>query len=271
MKRIKWIILSVIGLIVLVVVIVMLKLDGVVRYQIETQSSSSLGLATQLRSAHVSLFGGSLQLHDFEVASPKGFSADRMFQLGGAKVGVTVSKLRSDPIGVDQIVIDKPKLVVEQSGGKLNFQMLTELGGSGKPTADNSEPIKLIIRELAVNGAQVVIRPGIPGLQQELTIPIPSFVLKDIGTGEGNKNGAAIKEVVILLVSELAKQASQSDMVPKEARALLSLNADQIKAQIQGEIEKQIDKAKDDIGKSIEKGIGDALGGGKSKDPKKAK
>jgi len=270
MKRLKWIVVSVIGLIVLVVVVVLLKLDGVVRYTIESQSSTSLGLATQLRSAHVSLLGGSLQLHDFEVSSPKGFSANRMFQLGGAKVGVTVGKLRSDPIGVDQIVIDKPKLVVEQLGGKLNFQALTELGSSKSSDSSNGEQIKLIIHELAVNGAQVVIRPGIPGLQQELTIPIPSFVLKDIGTGEGNKDGAAIKEVVILLVSTLAKEASQSDLVPKEARALLSMNADQIKAQIQGEIDKQIDKAKDDIGKSIERGIGDALGG-KSKDSKKGK
>jgi hypothetical protein len=185
-----------------------------------------------------------------------------MLALGGARVGVSVGNLRKDPIGIDRIVLDKPKLVIEQSQGKFNFQVLTGLQSKSPP--DNSEPIKLIIRELAVNDAQVVVRPGIPGLSQELTLPIPSFAVQDIGRGEGAKNGAAIREVVTLVVTTLAQKASESDKLPADVRKLLSLNVDQI----QGEINKQIDQAQQQIEKGIQKGIGDIL---KQGEPKKEK
>ena len=257
MKRVKWIALGIVALIVIAVAIVLLRLDAIVRSQIESQSSASLGLPTKLESARVSILGGSLQLTDFGVSSPQGFAAPEMLALGGAKVGVSVGNLRTDPIGIDRIVLDKPRLVIEQSQGKFNFQVLTGLQSKSPP--DNSEPIKLIIHELAINDAQVVVRPGIPGLSQELTLPIPSFAVNDIGRGEGAKNGAAIREVVTLVVATLAQKASESDKLPADVRKLLSLNVDQMKQQVQGEINKQIDQAQQKIEKGIQKGIGDIL------------
>ena len=262
MKRLKWIALGIVVLIVIAITVVVMRLDGIVRYAIQTQSTASLGVPTELQSAHVSLLGGSLSLKGFEVASPKGFNANQMLALDGASVGVSVGNLRNDPLRIDKIVIDKPKLVIEQSGGKFNFLVLKE--SLPQKPADNSEPLKLIIEDLAVNNAQVVLRPGVPGLDQEITLPISSFNIKDIGTGEGNQNGVAIKQVVLLVVTDLAKKASESDKLPPELKSVLSLNADQIRAQVQGRIDQEIGKVQEKIGeqagKAIEKGLGDLLG-----------
>jgi uncharacterized protein involved in outer membrane biogenesis len=285
MKYLKWIVLGVVLVIVIGVVAVFMTIDGIVRRSVETHATNSLDLQTTLRSADLSLLGGSLALKDLEVASPNGFSAPRMFTLGGAKLGVSYSQLRTDPIGVNEITIDQPQLVVEQANGKLNFQVLMDKQpktppDSGKPgdgKRDEGEPIRLIIHDLAVNDAKVVLRPGIPGLAQEINVTIPSFHLQDIGRGEGNQNGAAIKEVVMLVVTTLAQKASESEGVPPDVKLLLSMNADQVKARLAGELKKDLGKVTKDLGKNlppeankaIEKGIGDLLGGDKKKEEKK--
>src|SRR4051812_47390534 len=133
MKRLKWIILGLVILILVVVGIVLLRIDSIVRYEVETQATDSLGLQTHLESANVSLIGGTVKLNGLEIASPQGFSAPQMVSLDGVRVGASLGKLRSDPIGVDQIVIDKPKLVVEQSNGQLNFQVLSGMQSKKNP------------------------------------------------------------------------------------------------------------------------------------------
>ena len=56
-----------------------------------------------------------------------------------------------------------------------------------KQPEGGKEPMRLIINDLQVNNAKVVLRPGIPGLSNEIQVPIPSFALKDIGRGEARR------------------------------------------------------------------------------------
>ena len=284
MKYLKWVVLGVVLVIVIGVVAVFMTIDGIVRRSVETHATNSLDLQTTLRSADLSLLGGSLALKDLEVASPNGFSARGCSRSAAHKLGVSYGQLRTDPIGINEITIDQPQLVVEQANGKLNFQVLMDKQpktppDSGKPgdgKRDEGEPIRLIIHDLAVNDAKVVLCPGIPGLA-EINVTIPSFHLQDIGRGEGNQNGAAIKEVVMLVVTTLAQKASESEGVPPDVKLLLSMNADQVKARLAGELNKQLGKVTKDLGKNlppeankaIEKGIGDLLGGDKKKEEKK--
>src|SRR5450432_2585806 len=138
MKILKWAVIIVVVLVVAIFLGVWLGLDGIVRKTVETQATSSLNLPTTLAGANVSIFGQSLSLSDLQISSPQGFSSPKMFTLGGAKVGVSVSQLRADPIGVQQIVIDKPVLSIEQANGKFNFQVL--LNNPSKSPAEAGSP-----------------------------------------------------------------------------------------------------------------------------------
>jgi hypothetical protein len=268
MKRIKWVLLGLLVVIIIGIGAVWLGIDSIVRRTVESQATDSLNLQTTLGGASVSLLGGNVSLSKLDVASPAGFSAPHMFSLGGIKVGTSFGQLRGDPIGVQTITIDQPKLVIEQANGKLNFQVLVDQqskkapdsGNPGDGKRDEGEPIRLIIHELAVNGAGVTIRPGIPGLKDEINVTVPSFSLKEIGNAEGNKNGAAIKEVVQLLVTTLAKKASESEQLPPEVRQLLSLNVDQIKERVAGEVNKKVGELQEEIGKKLPGDIGKDAG-----------
>jgi hypothetical protein len=128
---------------------------------------------------------------------------------------------------------------------------------ASKQTPEGSQPVKLIIKELAINDAQVVFMPGIPGLGAEMNIPIPSFTVKDVGTGEGNKNGVAIKDVVMLTMTTLAQKATDAGGLPDSVKSLLKVDVDQISKQIQGAVGKQIQNITQDAGKAVEKAIGE--------------
>jgi uncharacterized protein involved in outer membrane biogenesis len=278
-KVIKWIVLIVIAAIVIGVLVLYLNLNRIVRTTVESQASTQLKLPTQLGSANVSLFSGDVNLGNFKIGSPQGFSAPEMFTLGAVDVGVNYSQLRDDPIHVGNIRISNPKLVIEHAGGKFNIKAVMDQLSPGAPeTADQKEPIKLIIDNLTIANASVAIRPGLDikgldlkglNLKDEYAVTIPTVELKNIGTGEGNKNGAAIKDVVMLAMTSLASKAADSESLPPELRAILTGDLTQITARLKEQLNIQVQKVTEDLTKRLPGELGSVVGD-VIKDPKAA-
>ncbi len=236
-KKLKWIVLGILAVVVVAVVIVLVNLNSIVRRTVETQSTAQLKVPTTLGGATVSIFGGDVSLRDYNVGSPTGYKAPVMMSLGGLDVNTSWSGLRSEPLKVDAITIDKPTLVLEMAGTTFNVKKFIE----GLPATDaeaapaNEEPMKLLIGKLDVRGATVIFRPdmgalsALPGgiaekVKPEYTLTIPDIALSDIGTADGNQNGAAVKEIVTQLITELTTRAADSKDLPPELRGILSGN-----------------------------------------------
>ncbi|MCC6424270.1 MAG: AsmA family protein [Phycisphaerales bacterium] len=275
MKIVKWIILVLVLIIVVGGVVLYLNLNRIVRSTVASQSTQSLNLLTTVGGANVSLVGGNLNLSNMQIASPKGFSAPQLFTLSGIDVAVKYSQLRSDPIRIQSINIENPKLVLEQSGGKFNVQAVMDQLSQDKPEAPSDgkrqegQPLRLIIDQLKVTGATVAIRPGIPGLKDQYDLTLPPINLANIGSGDGNQNGAAIKEVVMLLATTMASKAADSDQIPPQLKELLNLNVNQLAAKLQEKFNTQIAKVADDLAKKLPGKLGEALGGA-MKNPEEA-
>lgn len=282
MKIFRRIILAVVLLVVVALLIVYFNLNRIVKRTVQTEATASLNLNTTLNSARLSLFGGKLNLNELQIASPPGFSAPHMFELGDTDLAVKYGELRKNPVHVDSITLDKPKLVIEQSNGTLNFKKAMDMMPPGGSSSEK-DSTKLIIDNLKVQDAQVVIHPNLPGVPAEITVPVPSIVMKDVGTGDGSQNGAAIKDVVMQVVTALAGSASDSGAIPEQLKALLKLNVGQVMANLGPEIQKRIAAAipgefgqklaevvKDpqalmkDPGKAIQQNIGNLMNGGNS-------
>jgi hypothetical protein len=150
--------------------------------------------------------------------------------------------------------------------------------GEDKPAEGESKPLKLIINDLQVRGAQVVFRPDIAamsalpgigdqlkGMKQEYVLTIPDLAMQNIGTGEGNQNGAQVKEIVTLLVSELSSKATQSEQLPPELRQLLSMNVNDLtnlaKQKLGEEVNKRLGKVTEELKGKLPAEAGQALEG----------
>jgi hypothetical protein len=203
---------------------------------------------------------------------------------------VKYGELRDDPIRIESITIDEPHLIVEQSGGKFNFQVLMDKQPQGPPPdSSNEPPMKLVIGTLGIKDAKVTIRPGnlpggitVQGLKEEYVVALPTLMLQNIGSGEGAQNGAAMKEVVMTVITQMTDAAIKNGQLPQEVRLLLEGNlkgvankmveqgmaraADELQKKIGGEAGtlisgtiKDIGQPGADPGKVIEKGVGDLL------------
>jgi hypothetical protein len=162
-----------------------------------------------------------------------------MFELGDTALSVRYGQLRKDPIHVDSLTLDQPRLVIEQSNGAINFRKAMDLMPAHAHES-SSQPIKLIIDELKVLDAQVVIHPGLPGVQEEIIVPVPSISLRNIGSGGGSQSGAAIKDVAMQVIAALAGSAAESGALPAELKALLHLNVGAVAAKLGAEAQKRI-------------------------------
>jgi AsmA family len=244
------------SLLVVAGLIAYLGLDRILKSTVEKQSSASLKLSTTLNSARLSLFGGKVNLNRLRIASPQGFSAPHMLELGDVDLAVSYGQLRKDPIHVQSLTLNQPRLVIEQSKGALNFKKAMDR----MPASDRSaeKPIKLIIDELNMRDAQVVIHPGLPGVRQEIVVPVPSIALKNVGSGRGSQNGAAIKDVAMVVIAALAGSAAESGSLPPELKAILQLNVGQVAANLGAEAQKQIAAAiPGELGNRLSKVAGD--------------
>jgi len=235
MKWIKRIVLAVVLVVVIAIAVAYFSFNSIVCKVVQRQGTASLHVPTTLESVALSLLGGKLSLHGLNVGSPPNFSAPQMFSVGTASVQVHYGDLTGNPIRISKIVIDAPKLVVEQLNLKLNIQALmdqkskaAEAPAAGAAPEKPAEPMKLIIDELDVNNAQVSFMPGLPGLSSEMTVPVPSLVLKNIGNADNSQNGAAFGDVVMQTVTALAGQAGQAGNLPAQLKGMLSTNLQQV-------------------------------------------
>jgi hypothetical protein len=278
MKILGRIVVVLVSLLVVAGVIVYFTVDGIVKRAIEKNGTTSLKLTTTLNSAHLSLLGGKVKLNKLGIASPPGFSAPRMLEMHDINLGVSYGELRKDPIHVQSLVLNQPALVIEQSGGGLNFKKAMDRLPPSK--SSSNEPVKLIIDDLQIKDAKVFIHPGLPGVSQEIAVSVPSIVLKNIGSGRGSENGAAIKDVAMMVISALAAKAAESGSLPIQLKAILQLNAGQVAGKLGAEAQKQIATALPgelgkklstidtqsvvkDPGKALEGELGGILGGKK--------
>jgi len=237
MKKLARVLLVLVAALAIAVGFALLNLDRIIRRAVERESTASLRLNTSLAAARAALLGGTLNLHDLEIASPKGFSAVHMLTLDDLDVKVRLRELRDEPIHVSSLRIGGPTLVIEQSKGTLNFRKAMQLIPE-KP--ESKEPLKVIIDDLQLADAHVIVRPGLPGVAEEIDVKIPLLHMKDVGRGKGANNGAAIKDVVMQVIAALAGKAAQSDALPAQLKALLHLNVGQVIGQLDALAQKQI-------------------------------
>lgn len=263
-----------VGLVVLVIGAGLAGYIGVnhlVKRTIEVQATSSLSLQTTLSGVSLSLLGGNLGLDDLQIASPTGFNAPHMLALEAGAVQVSYGELMKNPVHVSLVTLKGPKVVLEQAGGKFNFQHLMNL----PPTKD---PLEVVIDKLVIEDANVVLRAGLPGLENELVVPVARLELEKIGTGEGSQNGVALRQVALEVITALAAKTGHANL-PKQLQEALQKNvqaaAGQLSKQAQQQIE-QFAKPLDEVlkGKGIDVGglldqqINKALGGNKKRDEK---
>ncbi|MCI0484625.1 MAG: AsmA family protein [candidate division NC10 bacterium] len=215
MKRILWIGVVFLVLIVGGLVFLYLSLNRVIRSAVETYGPQVTKSEVKLGSVNVSPFSGAASLSNLVVGNPQGFKTPSAFKLGAMSMSLDVRSLLSDTVAIREIVIRAPEITYELGPGgnnlaalQKNVEAYARAGGkSGSGTQAQGAGKKVTIDRLRVEKSKLNVSAGVPLQTQTATLELPDIEMKDIGKGGQGASMAAVVEKVLEEISRNATKA----------------------------------------------------------------
>jgi hypothetical protein len=252
-----------IGLAALLVVLVLggvlvgfTMIDSLVRKGVEKGGTYALGVPTELASADVGVFGGTVALAGLRIANPEGFKGDAFLTLGDGGLAVSLGTLRQDVVEVPSLSLTNIDLHLERAGEQANYQVILDnlkrFESGDAPTPKEGEGGKrFIIRKVEIRdvAAHIQLIP-LGGELSTIEVVVPEVILTDVGADNPLKLGELMNVVTQALLSTIAANANGA--LPEDlARELTDRlgQLDALKAQGIG--------VAADFGEGLEKVVGD--------------
>ncbi|WNK01418.1 hypothetical protein L2D14_08280 [Thalassospiraceae bacterium LMO-JJ14] len=182
------------------------NLGGIIKSAVETYGSEATKAEVTLNSVDLDATSGKAALNKLSVGNPSGFKTPSAFELGAIAVQIDTSTLNSDPIVINSVLIDGPKITYELANGgsnidaiKANVDAYAKKIGGGDSSASSSsegEGPKIIIEKLTITGGEVNVSASfLDG--KSLGSKLPTLTLTDIGKDDGGASPAdVIKQVI---------------------------------------------------------------------------
>src|SRR3954464_8809682 len=83
--------------------------------------------------------------------------------------------------------------------------------------------------------------------------------MNNVGSGEGNQNGAALKDVVMTVITTMAAKASDSDQLPPELKQLMHLNVNDVASHLSEQAKAKVASVVGDVTKKLPGNIGNVV------------
>jgi hypothetical protein len=253
MKVFKIVLVAGVIIVVAAVVFLFSSLDSLVEAGIEKAGTEATQTRVEVGSVKLTLASGEGTISNLQVDSPAGFSRKQIFTLGEITVAVDPSTVTEKVVVIDKVIIKAPQIFYEINDKgdsnldalKKNVQEATAKLGSSDKAASGGDEIKLIIRKLVIEGAEVDARIAALG-GKDISANLPRIQLNDIGKSSGGATAGEIAEKVTkILISKTTKAITEMGM-----QQYLGTSAAEAKAKLQ-------EKAKG----AITDKLGDQLGG----------
>jgi hypothetical protein len=153
------------------------RLDSLIETRIEQTGSASFGSRVSVGAVTTNIRDGSLQISNITVANPPGFKTPNAFSLSNIEAAVDYANL-----DIKRVVIDKPSIVIEELGGKTNFeQMLAELEqleAEPPPAGTGADEPVIVLRHFRMNESRAAFQSE--SLDRYTDVEIDAIELHDI-------------------------------------------------------------------------------------------
>lgn len=193
------------------IVLALGSLGFLIRYAITTHGPAFLHTRVELGSCTVSPFSGMATLHDFVLGNPDGFSRPDAVRVKSLTVQLDWLSVLSNTLVIRALEIQQPNIHYEKKVGTDNFKVLLERfktdaqeNGTGVIPEKPSRPArsrekagkKLLIHDLLISSGTVTMNlPQTGG--RNLTVPLPTLHLTDLGAESGGASPAVIGQAIL--------------------------------------------------------------------------
>lgn len=224
-------VLGAIGAFVLIAVVAMglylyFSFSSLVKTAVETYAPRITQTKVTLGGVSVSLFGGSATLNDLVIGNPAGFKSDHAVALHKASISLDSGSVMSPVVHIKDVQIIGPELVFEPGQGSNNLsviqQNLARMASGQAPAQPSSGSTtgpqpqkKLIIDHFVISDAKATLALSqlssvaqLAGQSSDVSVPLPTLEMRDLGTKEGGLPPGKIAEEIMARLEQQAQQAA---------------------------------------------------------------
>lgn len=197
------------------------NLDTIVVNGVNTYGPKLTQTKVELVSARLSPLSGLGTLTGLTVGNPAGWSDGRAFYLGQVHLDLEPRSLLSDPIVINEILIDQPEFNYETKIVSSNIQDLlkniegaTRSGDGGQqPVAKDGKPRKFIVKKFRFTNGKARVEVG----ANVLNVNLPPISLDDLGVAEdgitvGQMSGILMHKVLGSVAEGTANALKSGDL-----------------------------------------------------------
>ncbi len=215
-KVVKFVLIGIVFLIILAVILFKFYGERAIIVGAETGGTKALGVPVEIAGFKLKITGGSGTIEGLSIANPTGFNNPYLMQMEQGHVKVNLKSLMSDEVIIETVHLDNLHITFEQKGLTSNVQVITEnLKSKGEPEAEKPQTPadksqkKVVISDFQIRGAKVSVKLlPIPGQLDNITIPLPDIILKDVGKGEKMTFDEVVALVFVKITEAIAKAGS---------------------------------------------------------------
>jgi uncharacterized protein involved in outer membrane biogenesis len=236
------------GLIVIVIIVLVIglsKLGPVIKTAVNTYGPQLTKTELSVGDVGISLLSGKVELKDFLLGSPRGFTSPEAMNVGKIFIDIDPKSITKDTIVIHTIEVIAPSITYEKKRRTDNFKTIinnvNSYTGPSEPKQEaatketSSEPGKKIrIEDFILKQGTVTLATTLKG-GKSIKAQLPDIHLKNIG-GKGASPQQVSQEIFKVLYKEITSRAV-TDTLNKELKALeesLGVSGEDVKKQAGG-------------------------------------
>jgi len=269
----KWILRSVLAVVILVVVavvIVAVAIDSIAEAGLEKGAGYAMGVETQAQDVSLSLAGGRLTIGCLNVSNPEGFATQHLMRSGRFELQLVPLSVFGETIEVRNFELDGLDLNIEQKLTASNISKVInnlkrfETTGAKQAAGKKLKADRIHIRNVV---AHFHLLSGLIR-REPLTVKVPEIELTDVTSDE--QTGVLVGELVARLVPAILAAVVDSGQGTVPAPFLVNLDAQiaDLTEALGPEARKLAHQAESQLEKAVSELAGeDEKGEEKTKDP----
>ena len=244
MKKILYILGTLIGLAVIAVVVLIFSLGSIVKTGVNRYGPQITQSTVVLKDARISPLSGVGTLKELTVGNPAGWQTPQAFFLKEITLEVEPRSLTTEHIVINRILIDQPVITYETTITNSNLQDLLnniqKTAAGEKPTAPSTQPqtqpqpeakptkqVKIEIKSFRFQNGTI----HLTGAGNNLTVPMPELVMENLGTREG---GLTPEELTSVIVKEITAQVGKAALNAAAKKGLFDKAGEGLKGLLGG-------------------------------------
>lgn len=195
------------------------KMDATIERTIEKHASASLGTQVSVGKVESDIKNGSLSISNITIANPPGYKNSNAFSLNDIEAAIDYANF-----DIKRIVINRPEIVIEEMGGRTNFdQILASLnqgesssdpGAETDPAADGEEEQIYVIHNFRMNESRASFESE--SLDRYSNLEVDAIEIRNI---KGTRSEVS-KIIASEVISEITREAATEMLKAKASEKI---------------------------------------------------